>query len=276
MEMQGIACQAVKIRYLFKGPGEKMNIILAETAELVDRQLTLTDYRAEHIVKVLRAEIGDRLRVGLINGMRGYGTIVALQKKFPFSVSLDVDLSEPPGALPSLDLILALPRPIMLKRVLSQVTALGVGTIHLINANRVEKSFWGAGLLQPQEYRQHLLHGLEQAVDTRLPEIRLHTKFKPFVEDFCPSLVGDYRYLLLADPAGEHRLVNVVGEKSGRILLAVGPEGGWIPYELQKFREQGFLSCSIGERILKVDTAIIALHASITAAREIRAMGDHR
>lgn len=253
-----------------------MNIILAETAELVDRQLTLTDYRAEHIVKVLRAEIGDRLRVGLINGMRGYGTIVALQKKFPFSVSLDVDLSEPPGALPSLDLILALPRPIMLKRVLSQVTALGVGTIHLINANRVEKSFWGAGLLQPQEYRQHLLHGLEQAVDTRLPEIRLHTKFKPFVEDFCPSLVGDYRYLLLADPAGEHRLVNVVGEKSGRILLAVGPEGGWIPYELQKFREQGFLSCSIGERILKVDTAIIALHASITAAREIRAMGDHR
>ncbi len=253
-----------------------MNIILAETAELVDRQLTLTDYRAEHIVKVLRAEIGDRLRVGLINGMRGYGTIVALQKKFPFSVSFDVDLSEPPGALPSLDLILALPRPIMLKRVLSQVTALGVGTIHLINANRVEKSFWEAGLLQPQEYRQHLLHGLEQAVDTRLPEIRLHTKFKPFVEDFCPSLVGDYRYLLLADPAGEHRLVNVVGEKSGRILLAVGPEGGWVPYELQKFREQGFLSCSIGERILKVDTAIIALHASITTAREIRAMGDHR
>lgn len=253
-----------------------MNIILAETAEVVNRQLTLTDYRAEHIVKILRSELGDRLRVGLINGMRGYGTIVALQKKFPFSVSLDVDLSESPGALPSLDLILALPRPIMLKRVLSQVTALGVGTIHLINAHRVEKSFWEAGLLQPQEYRPHLLHGLEQAIDTRMPEIRLHQKFKPFIEDFCPSLVGGYRHLLIADPAGEYRLVNVVGEKTGRILLAVGPEGGWVPYEVQKFREQGFLSCSIGERILKVDTAIIALHATITAAREIRAMGDQR
>jgi RsmE family RNA methyltransferase len=245
-----------------------MNIILAEAAEVVDRQLTLTDYRAEHIVKVLRSAIGDRLRVGLIDGLRGYGTVSALEKKFPFSAVLDLELSEPSGALPPLDLILALPRPIMLKRVLSQVTALGVGTIHLINANRVEKSFWEAGLLQSQEYRVHLRHGLEQAMDTRMPEIRLHTKFKPFIEDFCPSQVGAYRYLLLADPAGEHPLGKVIGEKTGRILLAVGPEGGWVDYEVQKFREQGFLCCTIGERILKVDTAIIALHATITALRE--------
>lgn len=253
-----------------------MNIILAEAAEVVDRQLTLTDYRAEHIVKVLRSEIGDRLRVGLINGLRGYGSISALQKKYPFSVSLDLDLTEPPGTLPPLDLILALPRPIMLKRVLSQVTALGVGTIHLINANRVEKSFWEAGLLDPQEYRPHLLHGLEQAVDTRMPEIKLHPKFKPFVEDYCPSIVGDYSDLLLADPAGEHPLADGVREKNGRILLAVGPEGGWVPFELQKFREQGFLCCTIGERILKVDTAIIALHASITALRECGKRVNHR
>ena len=49
--------------------------------------------------------------------------------------------------------------------------------------------------------------------------------------------------------------------------MAVGPEGGWVDYEVQKFREQGFVCCTIGERILKVDTAIIALHASITALR---------
>lgn len=245
-----------------------MNIILAEAAEVAGQQLIVNDHRAEHIAKVLRSEVGDRLRVGVINGMRGLGTITALQKKYPFAASLTLDLFEPPGALPPLDLILALPRPIMLKRVLSQITALGVGTIHLINANRVEKSFWEAGLLQPQEYRLHLLQGLEQAVDTRMPQIRLHPKFKPFIEDFCPTIVGEYRYPLLADPVGEHRLAEVVGERSGRILLAVGPEGGWVTYELQKFREQGFLCCSIGERILKVDTAIIALHASITTLRE--------
>ncbi len=143
--MQGIAYQAVKISCLFNHQEKKMNIILAEAAEVVDRQLTLTDYRAEHIVKVLRSEPGDRLRVGLINGLRGYGTISALRKKFPFSVSLLVDLAEPPGVLPSLDLVLALPRPIMLKRVLSQVTALGVGTIHLIQRQSGGKKFLGGG-----------------------------------------------------------------------------------------------------------------------------------
>ncbi|MFH0781842.1 MAG: 16S rRNA (uracil(1498)-N(3))-methyltransferase [Pseudomonadota bacterium] len=245
-----------------------MNIILAEAIEIVDRQLILTNYRAEHIVKVLRSEIGDRLRVGVINGLRGFATITALQKKYPFSATLHVELQEFQETRPPLDVILALTRPIMLKRILSQLAALGVGTIHLINANRVEKSFWEAGLLQSEEYRPHLLHGLEQAIDTRMPEVQLHPKFKPFIEDVCPFLIGEYGDLLLADPMGEYSLVDVVGQKNGRTLLAVGPEGGWIPYEVQKFREQGFLCCSIGERILKVDTAIIALHASITALRE--------
>ena len=247
-----------------------MNIILAEAAEVVGGLLTVTDGRAEHIVKVLRSEVGDLLRVGVINGFKGHGTLLSLEKKFPFRATLSLELSENPGELPPLDLILALPRPIMLKRVLSQVTSLGVGTIHLINANRVEKSFWESGLLAPEEYRPHLLHGLEQAVDTRLPEIRLHPKFKPFIEDFCPTLVGAYVDLLLADPAGDHRLVDVAGKKPGRVLLAVGPEGGWVDYEIGKFREQGFSCCTIGQRILKVDTAIIALHASITAVRDIR------
>ena len=84
-----------------------------------------------------------------------------------------------------------------------------------------------------------------------------------------PSLAADYRYLVVADPAGEHRPAEVVGEKNGRILLAVGPEGGWVDYEVQKFREQGFSCCSIGLRILKVDTAVIALHATIIALREV-------
>ena len=253
-----------------------MNIILAEASEIIEQQVTLTDYRAEHIVKVLRAEVGDRLRVGILNGGRGFGTLSAVQKKYPFTATLILNLSEPLGPLPDLDLILALPRPIMLKRVLSQITALGVGTIHIIHARRVEKSFWEAGLLQPLEYRPHLVHGLEQAVDTRLPEIQLHPKFKPFIEDFCPSLVDKYKYLILADPAGEHRLTEIIGNESGRTLLAVGPEGGWVDYEIRKFREQGFICCTIGERILKVDTAIIALHASITALRGRIDGQDHR
>lgn len=250
-----------------------MNIILAEPDEVNDLRLTVTDRRAEHIVKVLRSELGNRVRVGLIDGQTGWGTISVIQKKYPFYVELLLDLRNPPGKLPVLDLILALPRPIMLKRILSQVTSLGVGTIHLINANRVEKSFWEATVLQPEEYRIHLLHGLEQAVDTRLPDIQVHRKFKPFIEDFFPSITGDYGQLLLAHPAGGKRLGDVVDDSGGRIGLAVGPEGGWVDYEVMKFQEQGFCCCTIGERILKVDTAVIALHSRISALLEIRGRG---
>ncbi len=246
-----------------------MNIILAEAAEIVDGRLTVTDHRAEHIVRVLRAEIGDRLRIGLINGRRGIGTVAVLQQRPPISVTLALELGEAIGEIPPIDLILALPRPIMLKRILSQVTALGVGTIHLINAKRVEKSFWEAGLLLPDEYRVHLRHGLEQAVDTRMPEIRLHPRFRPFIEDFFPPLAAAYRFLVVADPAGDRRLTDVVTANTGRIVLAVGPEGGWVAFEVQKFRELGFSCCSIGPRILKVDTAVIALHATITTLREV-------
>jgi RsmE family RNA methyltransferase len=247
-----------------------MNIILAEPGEVDVRRLTLTDHRAKHIVKVLQAEVGDRVRVGLIGGAMGSGTISAIRKKFPFFVEMELDLCDQPKALPFLDLILALPRPIMLKRILSQVTALGVGTIHLINANRVEKSFWEAGILQREEYHSHLLHGLEQAVDTRLPGIQLHPQFKPFVEDFIPSFAGNYRHLLLAHPTGGRLLGDVIDSGSGRIALAVGPEGGWVDYEVKKIQEQGFCCCTIGERILKVETAVIALHAGISVLRELR------
>ncbi len=245
-----------------------MNIILAEAGEVDAGRLTVTDYRAKHIIKVLGAEVGDTVRVGLINGEMGSGTISALKAKYPFSVEMDLKLSDPPRAQPALDLILALPRPIMLKRIFSQVTALGVGTIHLINATRVEKSFWEAGILQLEEYHPHLLHGLEQAVDTRLPTVQIHPQFKPFIEDYFPSLAKEYRQLLLAHPTGGLRLGDVIDSPNGRVALAVGPEGGWVDHEVKKFQGQGFCCCSIGKRILKVDTAVVALHAGISALRE--------
>lgn len=244
-----------------------MNIILLDSQELEGDLITLNDRRAEHIVKVLQAVPGDILRVGVIDGCRGRARVMSLARKYPFSVSLTLTWETQVEERPFLDLILALPRPIMLKRILSQVTALGVGTIHLIHANRVEKSFWEAGILEQDEYREHLLLGLEQAVDTRLPKVVVHPRFKPFIEDFCPTLGGEHGLRLVADPGGDRPLAGMPIPSSGRILLAVGPEGGWVDYELGKFREQGFFCCSFGSRILKVDTAIVALHGAITALR---------
>ncbi len=245
-----------------------MNIILFERDELVSGRLTLRDHRARHIVKVLRSSPVDSLRVGEINGRRGRAAILSMVKKYPFMVELRVDLTTEADAPPVIDLLLALPRPIMLRRILSQVTALGVGAIHLINANRVEKSFWEAGITDEAEYRPHLIQGLEQAVDTRLPAVYLHRRFRPFVEDTLPELLHGYESFVVAHPESASSLKECLANRKGRVLYGIGPEGGWVDFEVERFMEAGMKDFSMGPRILKVDTATVAIHGRISQLLE--------
>ena len=240
-----------------------MNIILLEKEEIKQGYVVLSDRRAKHIVKVLRSDSGDLVRIGVIDGDVGTGEIVKIQKKFPFIVELIVKLTPQNDSSPAIDLLLALPRPIMLKRILSQVTALGVGKIFIINANRVEKSFWESSILEYEQYRPHIIQGLEQAVDTYLPEVRIFRHFRPFVEDELPEIAKKYTHQLLAHPQGKQTLSASMRTKKGRVLYGIGPEGGWVDFELKKFEETGMITFSIGTRVLKVDTATVAIHGRI-------------
>lgn len=245
-----------------------MNIILLDKEELNGTLLHLSDHRAKHIVKVLRSELGEQVRVGVVNGAIGYGTILQISKKYPFHVELDVTLNEKSENVPPIDLLIALPRPIMLRRILSQVTALGVGKIMITNARRVEKSFWAAGIVDELEYRQHLLQGLEQAVDTRIPEVTVHKYFLPFMKEEFVKQSPNYSHLLLAHPGAEKNLTQCLGAERGRVLYAIGPEGGWVDFELDIFQQAGMQMFSMGPRILKVDTAAVAVHSRIQQALE--------
>lgn len=245
-----------------------MNVVLVNKNEVMNDAVVLTDHRARHIVKVLQAEEGDSIRVGMVHGKLGSGEILGITKKYPFAVELSVYfVSEPPEKSP-VDLLLALPRPIMLRRIFSQATALGVGALHIINANRVEKSFWNSGILEEKEYLTHLLHGLEQAVDTIPPTVVYHKRFKPFIEDYFPLIAENYSHFIYAHPDGNKRFHQVLRHKAGKILLAIGPEGGWVDYEERKFKDNGFWAVTIGERILKVDTAVVNIHGRIMAEFE--------
>ncbi len=246
-----------------------MNIILLETEEINNHIVVLVDRRAEHITSVLKAKVGDNLRLGVINGSEGTGTVLSIAEKRPYKVELAVTLTAKVRSEPTIDLVLALPRPIMLKRIFSQAAALGVGRFYLIHARRVEKSFWSGSILKEKQTRFQLLQGLEQAVDTRIPDVDIHRQFKPFVEDKLPLVKDLYSHLLVAHPeAGSTLLQSMSGKPVNRVLLAIGPEGGWIDYEINKLGEQGFLPFSIGNRILKVDTAVIALHSRINQVKQ--------
>lgn len=245
-----------------------MNIILLDQKEIHGARIVLTDRRARHLIKVLQVQVGDTVRIGIIDGPKGYGTVLALGSKYPFQVDMQVQLTAAMAEKPPIDLLLALPRPIMLKRIFSQAAALGVGTIFITHAQRVEKSFWSANLLKEEEYRPHLLAGLEQAVDTRVPEVHIYERFKPFIEDVIPEKINGYSHLLIAHPGSSASLKTVIAGRPERLLLAIGPEGGWIDYEIDQFSACGFAAFSLGERILKVDTAVVALHGRLSERRE--------
>lgn len=247
-----------------------MNLLLFESTELrSDSTVSLKGRRSEHIIKILNSKPGDSIRAGIINGPAGTGEIVSIREKgSKAEVIIHFTAESRLPEQPPVDLILGLVRPIMLKRILSQVASLGVGRLFLINANRVEKSFFGASLLKDEKFRTYLLEGLEQAKDTYLPQVSIHERFRPFVEDFVPGIAPQYTRMLLAHPGTGLDIRQAVGsEISGRTLLAVGPEGGWVDFEIQKFLGQAFVPVSMGNRVLRTDTALVALLAQLMLLR---------
>ena len=228
-----------------------MNIILLAPDDwLDDDTVCLDDRRHEHIRGVLKAEIGDALRVGLVNGLRGSGTVVKLSDEH---THLQVELVESPLPRHPCDLILALPRPKMLRRVFRTAAEMGVAHLYLINSARVEKSYWQSPLLQPDRIKAALTAGLERAGDTVLPQVHLHPRFKPFIEDQLPGLIGS-QGCWIAHPGASEPLAN----QSEEGLILLGPEGGFVPYEVELAQSMGAQPVRLSDRILSVDTAVTA------------------
>lgn len=210
-----------------------------------------------HITGVLRCQAGDRVAVGRINGTVGEAEIAAIT-----SDSIELALgpldTAPPPVLP-VTLILALPRPRMLHRTLQTIATMGVQRLCLIQSNRVEKSYWHTPLLQPEAVHQQLVTGLEQAKATQLPEVTYHQRFKPFVEDELP-LLCEGKSRIVAHPGPYEACPH---QPDTPTVLAIGPEGGFIQHEVEMLQQQGFTPVQLGQRILRVETAVPVLLARL-------------
>lgn len=241
-----------------------MNLIILHPSEIDrDSHCVLSDGRARHICEVLKAEPGQSIRIGLIDGPFGTGTV---QQVDPGTVVLSCvfDTEMPPR--PRIDLLLAMPRPKVMKRLWAQLAALGVGRIVLLRADKVERYYFDSHVLDPAFYTKLLIEGLQQARCTHLPDVLIRPRFKPFVEDEMDALFAD-RMKLVADPSGEKRLDDFFqAERSPcHPVLAIGPEGGWTLYELNQLASHGFQRFGMGRRILRTDTATIAMLSMLNA-----------
>ncbi len=228
-----------------------MNLLLLDPSEfLEDGTAELRGGAARHVHQVLRAKAGDVLRVGKLGGAVGSAEVLRCE---PEAVLLRVTLESPPPLRPGVDVLLALPRPKALRRLLSSAAALGVDRLVLLNAARVEKSYFSSPLLTPARTRRALQDGLEQARDTQAPKVDIAERFRPFVEDSLDGFLGPSTRFLL-DPSEEARAPEVA--LASRVALAIGPEGGWVPFERDLLQTQGFVPVSFGPRTLKVEAVL--------------------
>lgn len=238
-----------------------MNLLLLEPNELDDQGFArLVDRRALHVRRVLKLHEGDTVRVGVVDGARGRAVI---ERVTADDIQLTCRLDEAPLPRPGIDLLLALPRPKVMRRLWAPLASLGVDTVVLTNAARVERNYFDTQWLQELHYRPRLLEGLEQAGDTRLPRVHLRRRFKPLVEDELDAMFPGRLRLLAHPDSGEPALTR---ERDRPALLAIGPEGGWVDFERDLLQQRGFRPFSLGPRILRSDVACIALISAVAHA----------
>jgi 16S rRNA (uracil1498-N3)-methyltransferase len=247
-----------------------MNLILFDATELGERnRLILDDRRGHHVCRVLRAAPGDRVRLGMVRGSLGVGEVVAIAGD---RVELAVALVDAAPAPPSVDLILAVPRPKSLPRVIQAAASMGVGRIDLVNAWRVDKSYLDAHFVEPAALERHARLGCEQGGSTWVPDVKVHRLLMPFVGEIAARrhAAASAEIALIAHPRAAMPIEAAVPPGAqGRVVVAVGPEGGWIEREIETFAEIGFVPVTCMDRVLRVDSAVSALLAQLALLRRL-------
>jgi 16S rRNA (uracil1498-N3)-methyltransferase len=241
-----------------------MNVLLFEQSELNSDVFCVDGERARHLIEDLKVELTFKLRIGQIDGYLGWGEVVGVGRE---TVEVKVcELKEPIAQLP-IDLLIAMPRPQILKRVLESSASMGIRKIIITSSERVEKSYLTSKILKESEIRKHLQLGLEQGVGTKFPEVEI-----------CSNLQNSLF------KAGERKATKIIAHPLGvssfsdleptlfseevSTLFAIGPERGWTEAEVAQFIEDGYIPVSMGARQLRVDTAVVAVMSKIILLRE--------
>ena len=241
-----------------------MNLLLAHESELVpgsdagpsERQIVVEGARARHLGQVLRADIGQRIRVGISRTSVGTAEVVELSDSRVVLSSLEMhEIAAPPRTR----LILALPRPKALRRLLQTAASFGVDHIDLVNAWRVEKSYWSSPLVEIAAMEKELWLGCEQGRHAWVPTIASHRFLVPYLASL-DSESPETR--LLAHP-GKAPWLRASDANASSLRLAIGPEGGWIESEVASFADAGFQHFVLSESILRSEIAVAAALAQV-------------
>ncbi len=238
-----------------------MNIIILTEKDCIEnRKYQIDDERFTHIRNVLKSVVGDVVEIGLINKSRGTAKILELNKE---NALLKIISTEEKFIQPySIDIICALPRPQTLKKILNTCGTMGVSNLYLIRSEKVEKSYFHSTLLKEENYNKFLIEGLSQGKRTKITNVTIHNKFKPFFENYFER-TSNNSLCLLAHPNAKSYINKIGIEQNQKVILAIGPEAGWNNFEIDLMEKKGFIKYKLSENILRVENAVTAALAQI-------------
>jgi RsmE family RNA methyltransferase len=240
-----------------------MNLLLLHPNEVDAAGVARLDgRRLEHAREVLRVQAGETLRVGLVGGLMGTATVISQDTS---ALVLRITCAEPPPPRANVSLVLAIPRPKQLKRVIPAVASLGVDRVVLVNAARVEKSYFDSKVLNDEFLEGLVQLGLEQACDTVKPTLEVRTRLKPFIEDELGAWAPRGALRLVPHPHAAQPMRPAPAPQ--HVVLAIGPDGGWVPFEVELFTRHGFTPVSLGPRVLRGEVAVPAVLGALRAAQ---------
>ena len=237
-----------------------MNQLLIYPDELVsDTRAVISGARAAYVHEWHDLSPGITVAAGVLGGGRGHGQIESIAEN-EIALSFSVTSDQLPR-LP-IHLIVAIARPQTVKKVIHIATTLGITQLDFVRTNQTEKSYLDSKALLPEQIEIETVKGLEQACDTIPPQVHVHSRFKPFIEDvLTPELALHPNAIRWIGDTEANATPVSTETKFPAAFLTIGPEAGWTDYERERFSELGFHPISLGPRILRVETAATVLIA---------------
>jgi len=247
-----------------------MNSLIVFKDEFVDDGLVeIRAERAEYVQRAHDLKLGLEVRAAVFYGKRGRALVKALR---PNKVTLEISVEQDPLPLNPVHLIVAVPRPQTVKKIVQLAATMGLERVHLIRTEKVVKSYLTSQALEAEQIEYNIVKGLEQSGGSLPPLVALHKRFKPFVEDALAGLLEEQEHvplkLIAHTDCGEEGLARIsLGSMDQPVYLAVGPESGWNEFEVEQFISRGFIPVGLGERTLRVETAVAVLLGQVALRR---------
>lgn len=236
-------------------------IILLPEDKVNDNLFMINDYRSEHLLKIIKVNKNSIIQSGILNGDKGISKILDIDaNKIYLDFSQDFALKTKEKY--EIDLICAMPRPQTLKKILSLCGTFEIRSLTLISSNRVEKSYYQSPLLEEAKLNHFLIEGLMQGKFTRLPKVKIFDKFKRFWdEEYNENLFPNFKksIKLIAHPETTTTIYDNFENTLKNYMIVLGPEGGWIPFEIDYIKSKNFIPINLGTPVLRVENACNAV-----------------